>query len=66
MIEMKKLNRYSVIVNVNLEYIFKAKNEEEAKVKVENVELPGEYVTDSFELVKIGKLDNKGIPQYPD
>lgn len=62
---MKKLNRYSVIVNVNLEYIFKAKNEKEAQEMVENVELPKEYVTDSFELVKIGKLDNKGIPQYP-
>jgi hypothetical protein len=51
--------KYSVIVNVNLEYIVTAKDEEEAKEIVENVELPKEYVEDSFEIVKIGEMDKK-------
>ena len=47
--------RYSVIINVNLEYICNVKNEEEARIFAENVELPKEYLEDSFEIVKIIK-----------
>ena len=46
---MKKL----VIVNVNLQYEFDVDTDEKAIEAVENVELPKEYVEDSFELVKI-------------
>ncbi len=48
---MKK-KTYQVIVNINLEYDFKAKNEDEAETMAQNVELPKEYVEDSFEIVK--------------
>lgn len=48
---MKK--RFKVIVNVNLEYDFNVETEEEAITKAENVELPKEYVSDSFEIVKV-------------
>lgn len=48
---MKK--KFKVIVNVNLEYEFEVENEEEAIVEAENVELPKEYVSDSFEIVKV-------------
>lgn len=58
------MKKYSIIVNVNLEYIFTAKNEEEAIEKVENVELPKEYVTDSFEIVKTGVIGKDGYPIY--
>ena len=50
--------KYNVIVNVNLEYTFEAKNRDEAIQMVENVELPGSYVENSFELVKV--LDKEG------
>ena len=45
--------KYTVIVNVNLEYAFDAKNAEDAIIEAENVELPKEYVTGSFEIVKM-------------
>jgi len=46
------------IVNVNLEYeIPKGQDPQEF---LENVELPKEYVTDSFEIVKIMTIDKKG------
>jgi hypothetical protein len=51
---MKK-DTYEVIVKVKLKYSFKCKSREEAKDKVENVELPKQYVADSFELVSIKK-----------
>ena len=45
------------IINVNLEYKFpKETTEEEIKTFLYNVELPKEYVEDSFEFVKILKL----------
>jgi len=48
-----KNKKYSIIVNVNLEYIIYAKNEIEAEEIVSNIELPKEYVEDSFEIAKI-------------
>lgn len=54
---MKK-QKYTVIVNCNLEYVFKASSQREAKDMVEEVELPKEYVEDSFEIIKI--IDEKG------
>ena len=50
--------KYTGIVNVNLEYVFEAKDKEDAEIYLQNVELPKEYVEDSFDLVKI--LDDKG------
>ena len=52
---MKKL---TVIVNVNLEYTFEAKNRNDAIERAENVELPKEYVEDSFEILKV--MNQKG------
>ena len=49
---MKK-KTYNIIVNVNLEYKVKAKNESEAIEIVENTELPKEYISDSFYVVKV-------------
>lgn len=43
----------TVIVNVNLEYAFDVDNDEEAKIAAEEVELPAEYVCDSFDIVKV-------------
>ena len=50
-----------VIVNVNLEYVFpKAKTNQEAEDLVCEIELPKEYVEDSFEIIKIlDKNDNE-------
>ena len=45
------------IVNVNLEY--EIPEGEDPQTFLENVELPKEYVSDSFEIVKIGKEDIK-------
>ena len=50
--------KYITIVNVNLEYTFEAESPEKAIEMVENIELPGSYVTDSFEIVKV--IDEKG------
>ena len=50
---MKK--KYRVIVNVNLEYVFNVEDDVEARVEAEDVELPKEYVSNSFEIVKIIK-----------
>lgn len=43
----------TVIINVNLEYEFDVETEEAARLEAQNVELPKEYVCDSFELVQI-------------
>ena len=43
----------TVIVNVNLEYAFDVETDEEAKIEAQNVELPAEYVCDSFEIATI-------------
>ncbi len=55
---------FKVVVSVKLEYRTVARNIEEAKNNIENVELPKEYVEDSFELESITPLqgatyDNK-------
>ena len=55
---MKK-QTYTVIVTCNLKYNIKASSPEEAKQLVEEVELPKEYVEDSFEIVEI--YDAKGF-----
>ena len=47
-----------VIVNINIEIPTKAKTEEEAITEAENYELPGEYVEDSFEIVKVIEEEN--------
>ena len=47
------MKKFKVIVNVNLEYDFDAKDEDDAIEQVENVELPDSYVEDSFEVVKV-------------
>ncbi len=43
----------TVIVNVNLEYAFDVTNDEQAELQAQEVELPPEYVSDSFEIVKV-------------
>lgn len=43
----------TIIVNVNLEYAFDVATDEEAEIEAKNVEFPAEYVSESFELVKI-------------
>jgi hypothetical protein len=62
---MKK-NKYSVIVNVNLEFIVEAKNADEAEDLMQEVELPKEYLEDSFEIVKTGKIGKNGYADYGD
>jgi len=47
------MKKYIVIANINIEKTFLAKNENEAIIKMENIELPGIYVEDSFEIVKV-------------
>lgn len=44
---------FKVVISIKLEYRTVAKNIEEAKNNIENVELPKEYVEDSFELESI-------------
>lgn len=43
----------TVIVNVNLEYAFDVATDEEAETAVNSVELPAEYVSESFMLATI-------------
>jgi len=50
--------KYTVIMNVNLEYTFDVNNEEEALEKAMDVELPDSYVDESYELVKV--INEKG------
>ena len=42
-----------VIINVNLEYDFDVATDEQAEEMAMNIELPRQYVEDSFEIVKI-------------
>jgi len=49
----------TVIINVNLEYHVETDSEEEAREYVMNVELPKEYVEDSFEMVKVMEFDGR-------
>ena len=57
----KPLKKLTVIVNVNLEYTFEAKNADEAIEQAEDVDLPKQYVEDSFKLVKVLNENNKVI-----
>ncbi|KKM28201.1 hypothetical protein LCGC14_1567000 [marine sediment metagenome] len=43
----------TVIVNVNLEYAFDVETEEQAILQAQEVELPAEYVSDSFNISTI-------------
>ena len=52
--------RRLAIVNVNLEYEIPADYDGTDKEFLENVELPKEYVTGSFDLVKIVVEDENG------
>jgi hypothetical protein len=47
------------IVNVNLQYMIPVG--QDPKMFLENVELPKEYVEDSFEIVKILDVDDIGL-----
>jgi len=51
---MKK-QKYTVIVNCNLEYTLHANSYSEALKKAGDIELPKEYICGSFEIVKIIK-----------
>lgn len=59
---MKKKQNYTVIINCNLKYTFNVLSPEEAKIFAGNVVLPKEYVSDSFEIVKV--MDKKGKEYY--
>jgi len=50
---MNEKSKFTVIINLNLEYTFEAQSEEEAIIEAENVELSKEFVSNSFEIVKI-------------
>ncbi len=43
----------TVIVNVNLEYAFDVETDEQAVLQAQEVELPSEYVSDSFQISTI-------------
>uniref|UniRef100_A0A6M3JHC6 Uncharacterized protein n=1 Tax=viral metagenome TaxID=1070528 RepID=A0A6M3JHC6_9ZZZZ len=59
--------KYSVIVNVNLEYVVTAKNQKQAEENVVmEIDLPKEYIPDSIELVKSGIIGKNGQPNYGD
>lgn len=47
--------KYLAIVNVNLEFTVMADNEDQVKEKLFDVNLPDNYVGESFEIVKIIK-----------
>ena len=44
--------KYTVIVNVNLQYEVEAEDETEAEEIMQNLELPQEYVEGSYDFVK--------------
>lgn len=54
--------KYKAIVNVNLEYEFEADNASDAYDMAQNVELPANYVDDSYSTVKI--IDENGNDWY--
>lgn len=43
----------TVIVNINLEYAFDVETEEKAEELAQDVNLPDNYVSESFEIIKI-------------
>ncbi len=47
---------FKVVVSIKLEYQTVASNIEEARCNIENIDLPKEYVTDSFEIESIFPL----------
>ena len=57
--KLKKILK--VIVSVNLEYEFEAKNSSEAIAQVEDVNLPDEYVSDSFKIIEVLDENDKII-----
>ena len=54
---------YTVVINCNLSYTVWAKTKEEAKEKAMEIEMPGAYEADTFEIVKVieGDEGNKKI-----
>lgn len=59
----KEFEVFEVVANVNLCYKIKAKSAEEAFEKAQEIELPGAYVEDSFEIVKA--IAENGNEIYP-
>ena len=51
--------KYSVIIKINLEYVFDVDSKEDAKVEAENVELPDNYFDNSFDIVQIVKVEGE-------
>lgn len=45
--------KYVAIVSIDIEFTFDANSKEEALSIVENVDLPGNYVEDSFKISKL-------------
>ena len=51
--------KYTIISNINIEHEIEAKSEEEAlDIHANKIELPKEYISNSWELVKIIKEKN--------
>lgn len=48
--------QYRVVVSVALEYHVKAETPQEAQAFVENVELPAEYMQDTFDIISITEI----------
>ena len=48
---------YKVRVNIDLDYVIKAKSIKEAIETVEDADMPEEYVIDSFVIKDIKKID---------
>lgn len=57
-LKMVKKQEYTVMVNCNLEYTYNVSSVEDAKQKAEDENLPDEYVSESFEIVKV--IDEEG------
>jgi len=50
--------KYTIISNINIEHEIEANNEDEAlEIHANEIELPKEYVSNSWELVKVIKND---------
>lgn len=45
--------KYTITVNVDLQYEVRASTPAKAREKVENMELPKEYVEDTFDITRI-------------
>jgi hypothetical protein len=51
--------KYTVIVNVNLEYQFDVESAAEASMQMQDTELPENYIGDSFNQIEIIRIDGK-------